>query len=99
MTVPALRYGHRFTVQKRSQRLHRRSQKLRILRFKDRINDLIRFILHYPVLPAVKSLLKWSGLDGGYCVKPRRELSAVETADLATRLPGTEFAERSRSAA
>lgn len=60
----------------------------------DRINDLIRVILRYPVFPAVKMLLRWSGLDCGYCVKPRRELTADETADLARRLRGTEFAER-----
>ncbi|HEY3440310.1 MAG TPA: dihydrodipicolinate synthase family protein [Paludibaculum sp.] len=64
----------------------------------DRINDLIRIILRYPVFPAVKTLLRWSGLDCGHCVKPRRELTAEETADLTVRLQGTEFAERFRSA-
>jgi hypothetical protein len=43
-------------------------------------------------------LLKWSGLDCGHCVKPRRELTADETADLALQLQGTEFAERFGSA-
>lgn len=64
----------------------------------DRINDLIRIILRYPVFPAVKMLLKWSGLDCGQCVKPRRELTASETADLAQQLRATEFAERFGSA-
>ena len=49
------------------------------------MNDPIRIILRYPVLPAVKMPLTWSGLDCGYCVTPRRELTAGETADLAER--------------
>ena len=65
----------------------------------DRINVLIRIILRYPVFPAVKTLLKWSGLDCGYCVKPRRELAAAEAEDMAAQLRGTEFAERFGSAA
>jgi N-acetylneuraminate lyase len=60
----------------------------------DRINDLIRIILRYPVFPAVKTLLKWSGLDCGFCVKPRRELTGEELTDFATRIGETEFAAR-----
>jgi len=64
----------------------------------DRINDLIRIILRYPVFPAVKTLLNWSGLDCGTCIRPRRELTSDEASDLAHQLQRTEFADRFRGA-
>ena len=58
----------------------------------DRINNLIRIILRYPVFPAVKTLLCWSGIDCGPCLKPRRDLTAEEALDLSVRVAATEFA-------
>ena len=48
----------------------------------DRINDLIRTVLHYPMLPALKKLLTWSGIDCGPAVAPRRSLTAEEERQL-----------------
>jgi len=59
----------------------------------DRINDLIRVILRYPVNPAVKTLLRWGGIDCGPCLKPRRDLTADELLDLRTRISATPYAE------
>lgn len=44
----------------------------------DRINDLIRTVLRYPMLPAVKHLLRCSGFDSGQAVAPRRPLQEHE---------------------
>lgn len=60
----------------------------------DRINVLIRIVLHHPVNPAIKTLLRWSGIDCGPCLKPRRELTAEETRSLRARIDQTEFAQR-----
>jgi len=48
----------------------------------DRINDLIRTVLQYPMLPALKKLLTWSGIDCGPAVAPRRSLTAEEERQL-----------------
>ncbi len=42
------------------------------------INEFIQVLLRYPVNPAVKILLKWTGLDCGECVAPRRTLTSEE---------------------
>jgi N-acetylneuraminate lyase len=44
----------------------------------DRINDLIRAVLRFPMLAAIKQLLTWSGIDAGRPVEPRRALRADE---------------------
>jgi N-acetylneuraminate lyase len=46
------------------------------------INELISVILRFPVNPAVKAILKWSGIDCGTCIAPRRSLSATEYGEL-----------------
>ncbi len=48
----------------------------------DVINELIAVLLRYPFLPATKLLLKWSGIDCGECIEPRRRLTAAEEAGL-----------------
>jgi N-acetylneuraminate lyase len=63
-------------------------------RVQDHLNDLIRIILRFPVNPAVKTLLAWSGLDCGPCIKPRRDLSAEEQAALRDLITGSPFAAR-----
>lgn len=44
----------------------------------DRINDLIRAVLAYPLVPAIKRLLTWSGIECGQAVAPRRALTGEE---------------------
>jgi N-acetylneuraminate lyase len=44
----------------------------------DQINDLIRFTLRFPCFPAVKLMLKWTGIDCGPCLAPRRTLNSAE---------------------
>lgn len=44
----------------------------------DRINDLISAVLRFPILPAIKTLLTWSGIDCGHAVAPRRRLTIAE---------------------
>lgn len=50
-----------------------------------RINELIEFSLAYPVFPAVKAMLRWSGLDCGECLAPRRNLTEDESSTLRSR--------------
>jgi N-acetylneuraminate lyase len=57
----------------------------------DRINDLIRTVLHYPMLPALKKLLTWSGIDCGPAVAPRRSLTAEEERQLGIDLRSIGF--------
>jgi N-acetylneuraminate lyase len=47
-------------------------------RIQDRINDLIKVVLQFPMLPTIKMLLKWSGIDCGPAVAPRRALTDQE---------------------
>ena len=44
----------------------------------DKINDVIRAVLKFPLIAAIKRLLAWSGIDCGYPVLPRRALTATE---------------------
>jgi N-acetylneuraminate lyase len=44
----------------------------------DRINDLIRAVLAFPLIAAIKRLLTWSGIDCGVPVPPRRGLNAEQ---------------------
>ena len=57
----------------------------------DRINDLIRVVLQVPMLPAIKQLLTWSGIDCGPCLEPRRPLAQSEVEWLKTSLPQIGF--------
>ena len=44
-----------------------------------RINEFIRISLRYPLLAAIKEFLRWTGIDCGTCLAPRRQhLSDVE---------------------
>jgi dihydrodipicolinate synthase/N-acetylneuraminate lyase len=55
-------------------------------RVQDRINSLITIILQFPVFPAIKTILKCSGIDCGECIAPRQPLNADEKARLRTLL-------------
>jgi N-acetylneuraminate lyase len=57
----------------------------------DRINELITIGLRYPVVPAVKAILRRQGIDCGECLEPRRKLTAAEEADLDAQLGQSSF--------
>ena len=59
----------------------------------DRINELIEIVLRFPGIPAIKTVLAWSGIDCGQCLKPRRALTATEESQLRTQLSQSSFAE------
>ncbi len=48
----------------------------------DRINGLIRLLLGFPFLPALKQVLDWQGFDCGAAVAPRAGLSAEQEQNL-----------------
>jgi N-acetylneuraminate lyase len=52
----------------------------------DRINAIIRVTLRFPALPAVKQILRWSGIDFGPCIRPRGFLTPEQAADLRGQL-------------
>jgi N-acetylneuraminate lyase len=58
-------------------------------RLQNAINELIEPILHYPVHAAIKAILRWSGIDCGDCIPPRRRLTPDEQSDLLTRIAAT----------
>ena len=59
----------------------------------DRVNELIALVLRFPMLPAMKTMLDWSGIDCGPCVEPRRALTSSETNQLAEALAQSSFAD------
>ncbi len=58
----------------------------------DRVNDLIRIVLSFPALAAIKRMLTWSGIDCGVPVEPRRAMSSDEGAALRRALEKAGFA-------
>jgi N-acetylneuraminate lyase len=56
-----------------------------------RINELISSVLPFPVVPAIKRILTWSGIDCGRAVPPRRSLTAEEEARLRVALEAVGF--------
>lgn len=57
-----------------------------------RINELIELTIRYPCFPAVKTILRWSGIDCGLCLEPRRSLTAEEERGLREALLASSFA-------
>jgi N-acetylneuraminate lyase len=57
----------------------------------DRLNDLIRIVLSYPMIPALKTMLSWSGIDCGPAIAPRRQLSVEESRRLRLDLERASF--------
>jgi N-acetylneuraminate lyase len=54
-----------------------------------RINDFITITLRYPLFPALKAILGWTGLECGPCLAPRRQfLTEAESASLREELAG-----------
>lgn len=58
-----------------------------------RINGLIEIALQFPYFAALKTILRWSGLDCGPCLRPRRPLSADEEVRLHDLLAASSFAD------
>ena len=56
-----------------------------------RINRFIQVMLQFPVNPAVKAILKWSGIDCGTCLLPRRSLTAAEERQLRSQIEETDL--------
>jgi N-acetylneuraminate lyase len=57
----------------------------------DRVNDLIRAVLAFPLIAAIKRLLTGSGVDCGEPVLPRRPLTDDETGALRTAVERAGF--------
>ena len=60
-----------------------------------RANALIRITLGYPLFPAVKQILAWSGLDCGTCLPPRGPLTLEQQRRLQENLAEAGFVELS----
>jgi N-acetylneuraminate lyase len=58
----------------------------------DLINELIELTLRFPMLPAIKTMLAWSGIDCGPCFAPRGRLTAEQEKLLAEALANSSFA-------
>ncbi|HEY8561646.1 MAG TPA: dihydrodipicolinate synthase family protein [Pyrinomonadaceae bacterium] len=56
-----------------------------------KVNSLIEAAVRYPVFPAIKKLLAWSGLDCGECLPPRRSLTADEETALRDSIGKLDF--------
>jgi N-acetylneuraminate lyase len=50
------------------------------------INELIRLILHFPLISAIKTILKWRGIDCGDSLPPNALLTPEDAANLRTML-------------
>jgi N-acetylneuraminate lyase len=58
----------------------------------ERINELVALTIRYPVFPAIKTILRWNGIDCGRCMEPKRSLTAEEEAGLRAALRASSFA-------
>ena len=52
---------------------------------------MIRIALQFPLFPAVKQMLAWSGLDCGACLPPRAGLDAAQQDRLRDALAAAGF--------
>ncbi len=57
----------------------------------DRINAIIQVALRFPLFPAIKQILRWTGIDCGECIRPRARLSPTQAADLRQQLDACDF--------
>lgn len=57
-----------------------------------RINELVEIGLRFPLIPAIKTILRWQGLDCGPALAPRRGLTVEENRRLAELLRASSFA-------
>lgn len=61
-------------------------------RAQDQVNELIRITLEFPMLSAVKTMLKWQGFDCGPCLAPRENLTADGERELRSRIEKSSLA-------
>ncbi len=61
-------------------------------RMQGRINELITLTFNFPLFPAIKTMLKWSGIDCGPVLAPRRNLTEEEAGRLRDLLALSSFA-------
>jgi N-acetylneuraminate lyase len=57
----------------------------------DRINELIAITIRFPLFAAIKTLLRWSGIDCGPCRAPRLALTPEQESDLRRQLESAGF--------
>jgi N-acetylneuraminate lyase len=58
----------------------------------EQINEFITITLRYPLIPALKTILSWAGIDCGPCLAPRRErLTEAEATTLREQLQRAEL--------
>jgi N-acetylneuraminate lyase len=60
-------------------------------RVQARISDLIEIGLKFPMVPAIKMMLKWQGIDCGEALAPRRRLTEEESGRLRKLLTASSF--------
>ena len=48
----------------------------------EKINELISILVRFPFVPAIKSILKWTGLDCGFCLSKPSKLTKSQQAEL-----------------
>ena len=58
-----------------------------------RVNSLIRVVLQFPLFPAIKQILAWSGLDCGACLPPRARLDPGQQTRLRAGLVSAGFSD------
>lgn len=58
-----------------------------------RINELIKLTLQFPALSAVKTLLRWNGIECGECVEPRGAMTPDQAVLFRKALERSSFAE------
>jgi len=56
-----------------------------------RINELVEIGLRFPLFPAIKTILRWQGLDCGQALAPRRRLTDEESRCLRELLSASSF--------
>ncbi len=60
-------------------------------RAQDQVNELIRITLQFPMLSAVKTMLKWQGFDCGQCLPPRQNLTHEQEIQLRDLIEKSSF--------
>lgn len=58
-----------------------------------KVNSLIEATVKYPVFPAIKKLMLWSGIDCGNCLAPRGSLTPEQETALSDSIRGLDFAD------
>lgn len=61
-------------------------------RVQGRINELVEIGLRFPLVPAIKTILRWQGVDCGEALAPRRRLTSEESRRLCELLQASSFA-------